>query len=346
MRHSICSLIFCAVCAVQATAAQPTNPTDYAVFSNSSVQLTSYSTVLGPVYSGGNLTLNFGYGIQRPPQNAGDFYARGNFVEESLSEIAGNVFANNNVTLNGSARVNGNVVYGNQYIPNASSRVTGSVTQQPNSVAAVSLPPATTFTPGLFDFIRNTDFTLPPGSYGVVEQNGSFKNVRLSSGTYYMRSLSLLNSTSLYLDFTGFEPIKVYVQDDIFLDSGFDVFVNNVAVGNGNVGLQTGFAGLTLFETHGDFSMDSGFLSYFYGTIFAPNGSVSIDVEDMFGSILAGGPITGNGYISLRSSQVIPEPSTVALLGIVALVSIPTLRRFRMRCRASTHSHSRTTNNP
>jgi hypothetical protein len=305
----LCSLV---LLAARVDAAQPARAVDYAVFSGSDVELTSYSTAIGPVYSGGNMRLEFGYGIQRPSQNSGDFYARGNFVQESLSEVRGKVSANGSVTLQGSADVIGSVVYGTQFSKSMSSDVSGTVTQHAGSVAAVSLPPATTFSPGFFDAIHSDSFTLAPGSYGVVEQNGLFESVTLSSGVYRMKSLTLLNSTSLYLNFNGLEPIKIYVQGDIALDSGFSVFVNGVEVGNGSNGLQTGYAGLTLFETHGDFTVESGFLNYFYGTIFAPFGSVTMDFQDFYGSVLASGPVTGNAYVSLRESQLLASPTPIA----------------------------------
>ena len=212
-----------------ATAAQPTRAKDYAVFGLSDVTLDSYSTVLGPVYSGASTVAKFGYGIQEPSQNAGDFYSRGSFTLESLSEVKGNIFANQNVTLQGSADVTGNIVYGNFYSASTSSDVSGSVTKQTDSVAAVSLPPPTSFTPGFFDAIHTSDFTLAPGAYGAVQQNGLFNEVHLSSGVYTMRSLALNGSTSLHLNFDGMNPIKVYVEDDIFIDSGFDVYVNGAA---------------------------------------------------------------------------------------------------------------------
>ena len=177
---------------------------------------------------------------------------------------------------------------------------------------------------------------MPPGSYGAVQETGLFESVHLSSGNYYLGSLSLLGSTSLYLDFTNLQPINVYVQGNITLDSGFDVYVNGVQVGNGNNGLQTEYAGLTLFETHGNFSLASGFLNYFYGTLFAPSGSVTMNVQDMFGSILASGPITGNAYIDLRSSQTlaVPEPPSITLLvvGMVALTLLLVQLRSESVC--------------
>jgi hypothetical protein len=306
-----------------AQAAQPVKATDYSIFSASSIELTSYSTSVGPIYSGGNLHLDFGYGIQRPLQNSGDMYARGAFVQDDLSQVTGNVFANQSITLNtSSARVSGNVTYGTS-ISNGGT-VSGSVIHQANSVAAVNLPSATTFSAGFFDEIHNTDFTLAPGSYGAVQETGLFKSVHFSSGNYYMNSLSLLNSTSLYLDYTAQQPINVYVQGNINLGSGFKVYVNGVPVGNGNNNLQTGFASLTLFETHGNFTLPGGFLNYFYGTVFAPNGSITMNVQDMFGSLIAGGPINGNVYMDLRSSQLlaVPEPATnvLALLGAASLM--------------------------
>ena len=250
-------------------------------------------------------------------------YARGDFVQDNLSQVTGNVFANQSITLNtSSANVSGNATYGSTILN--SGTVGGSIIHQANSVAAVNLPSATSFSAGFLDSIHNTDFTLAPGSYGAVQETGLFKSVHLSSGNYYMNSLSLLNSTSLYLDYTAQQPINIYVLGNINLGSGFNVYVNGVPVGNGNNNLQTGYAGLTLFETHGNFVLPGGFLNYFYGTVFAPNGSITMDVEDMFGSLIAGGPIKGNVYMDLRTSQqlAVPEPATnvLAILGAACLM--------------------------
>ena len=71
---------------------------DYAIVGQSTVSLNSYSTALGNVYAADDLTLEFGYGIQVPSQNAGSFFTRGDFVENSLSDVNGNVAANGNLT--------------------------------------------------------------------------------------------------------------------------------------------------------------------------------------------------------------------------------------------------------
>jgi hypothetical protein len=313
----ITSLLFPAL----ASAAQPTTATGYAIYGAGNVELTSYSTSIGPIYAGGNLALDFGYGIQRSSQNSGDMYARGNLTLGNLSDVNGSLYANHSVTLGNDESVTGNIRYGTGYTNGSSfNTIGGTATQQFDTVAPVGLPKATSFTPGFTDAIHNTSFSLAPGSYGAVTESGLFQSVHLTSGTYYLNSLSLLDSTSLYLDFNGTQPIKVYVQGDINIDSGFNVYVNGVAVGNGNNGLQTGYAGLTLFETHGNFTMGSGFLNYFYGTIFAPQGSVTMNVQDMFGSIIAGGDIKGNVYMDERSSQLVtaPEPATIALVAIAA----------------------------
>jgi hypothetical protein len=319
----ILSALVAAFFPCHAQAAQPLKATDYAIFSATSVELTSYSTAVGPIYSGGKLQLDFGYGIQRPSQNSGDMYARGDFVQDSLSQVTGNVFANQSISLNSSStHVSGNATYGSTIA--YSGTVGGTIIHQPNSVAAVNLPSATTFSPGFFDSIHNTDFTLAPGSYGAVQETGFFKSVHLSSGNYYLNSLSLLNSTSLYLDYTDQQPINVYVLGNINIDSGFKVYVNGTQVGNGNNNLQTGYASLTLFETHGNFVLSGGFLNYFYGTVFAPNGGITMNVQDMFGSLIASGPITGNVYMDLRPSRqlAVPEPasSVLAVLGAASLI--------------------------
>jgi hypothetical protein len=283
-------------------ASQPLRAVDYGIFSQGDLTLQTYSTTLGDVFSGGNLNLEFGYGIQTP-ENLGDMYARGDVQLGSLIEINGRVHANGSVSGVGD--------FGND--------IAGGVVSGPNSVAPVPLPPPTSFTPGSIDVVQGGDFTLLPGAYGDVAQTGLFDNVYLSSGDYYLRSLSLDGHTRLHLDLTG-GPINVFVQEDVFIDSGTNVFVNGVEMGGGNDASIRHLASQVLLETHDDVTMDSGFLSYWFGTVFAPFGSVQMDTQEFYGAVIAAGPVAVETYLqhypSHYLSNVVPEPAGIALAGI------------------------------
>lgn len=306
--------------------AAPASPYAYAILGMGDVELATYSTVIGDVYAGEDLTLKFGYGIQGP--SAGDMYARGDFTIESLSDVVGDVFTNGDATLEGSAEVSGSVTYATTYTKDFSAKAGGFV-QQPDSVPLVGLPNASSFSHGQIDIISDEGLVLVPGSYRNVTQEGLFDDMYLTSGQYFIRNLSLLNSTKLHLDIVGNQPIEIYVTDDILIGSGFDVYVNGALVGSDG-SLPTALASLVLFETHGDLTIEPGFLNYFFGTIFAPFGDVEMDLQDMYGSILAGRDIRGNVYLNHVPSAVIPEPSAlVTLLAGVAILGLAALRRPR-----------------
>ena len=67
--------------------------TDFSIFAAGNVTLDTYSTSIGDVYAGQDLTANFGYGLQRPTQNSGDFYSRQNInTVGGLTTINGDIW--------------------------------------------------------------------------------------------------------------------------------------------------------------------------------------------------------------------------------------------------------------
>ena len=137
-----------------------TNPADYAIVGESGVSLNSYSTVLGDIYCGGNLDLQFGYGIQNS-QNAGNMFSTGNVNVGLLSDVTGNIYANGGVSVNGDDTITGNVVYGTTYSTALTGNlVGGTVTRGANTVPAIGLPGPMSFTPGTNNITTAGNLTL------------------------------------------------------------------------------------------------------------------------------------------------------------------------------------------
>ena len=268
-----------------------TDPAAYAIVGENGVSMNTYSTCLGDIYSGGDLSLQFGYGIQNSP-NAGNMMSLGNVSVGLLSDVTGNIYADGGVSLNGDDAISGNVTYGTSYGTSLSgNQVDGSLTQATRAVPHVNLPTATSFTPGMNDVTTATNLTLAPGSYGNVTENGLYQNVTLSSGNYYLKSLNLPEGGNLYLNVTN-APIQVFVQDNINVGSYLETYLNGQSSGTSSL------ASSVLFETDGNFNLAGLNIYEFYGTVFAPSGSVSLSIGQMDGSIMSSGSISAATYLT------------------------------------------------
>lgn len=314
-----------------------TQATEFAIFAGGDVNLESYSTVLGDTYAGHNANISFALGIQRPDRHLGNYYAVQDIVTTGgLSDFNGNLSANRNIFFDSNGvDVNGNAIYGNEISSNASSIVNGSIQKVPNSVPILSLPDATTFSAGSNDYNElpgQDTVTLTPGSYRNVSLTSKTDQLHLSSGDYYMRRLDTWISTELHLDTTG-GPINVYVANDVFFESGLNVFINGEEISSSLaiVPQNVDEAHKVTFEVHGDFTIDPGFLSNFFGTVFVPFGNVEVDANNFFGSIISGQDVTGNVYIEHYASHrlmTVPEPG-FAIISFAAPVCLLSRRGRR-----------------
>lgn len=274
---------------------------DYAVFGTDNVTMRSYSTVQGDIYSGGDATLEFGYGIQRS-SNAGDVYAFEDVTVKSLSRVNGNVYANGDIVLEGSASVSDLIL------------------SSPETVGTPALPLPHSFTAGTKNVTFTSDGTLLPGSYGDIIYSGLYDNLYLSTGDYYLRSFQAPHSLYLHVDLTD-GPMNVFIENDLTVGPYLRTFVNGVAVDESMPASLRELARDVLFEVHEDVMLDCGAIGSFFGTVFAPYGGAEVQTRDMFGSILANGTVDTEVYLLHypSNSLAIPEPSTLVLLGMGAV---------------------------
>lgn len=315
--------------------------TDFALFAERDITLESYSTVLGDTYTASNLNVEFAFGIQRPERNQGDFFAQGDvMVTGGLHDFDGSLSANGSISFETDfgVDVTGDATYGNSISTNASSIVAGAITQTLDTVPTIGLPPVRTFSVGPENYseLPGEDVVvLAPGAYRNVSLTSQTDELHLSSGDYYMRRLDTWISTELHLDLTN-GPINVYVENDVFLESGLTIFVNGEEVSHTSVTppVNVGLASDVTFEVHGDFTIDDGFLSSFFGTVYTPFGDILVDTQGFYGSMISGRGIRGDFYIEHMPSNrlagpAVPEPATyaMAMLGLMGLGAISWRRK-------------------
>jgi len=305
--------------------------TDFAIYAGQMATLDTYSTVLGDVYARENISVEFGYGIQRPSRNLGNFYAVEDIVTtSSLIDINGDLFANRDIEFLDGTDVVGNATYGRSISANASDVVTGVVTQASNTVASIAMPDTTDFVAGSvdYDLADQQVVNLAPGSYRSVDLSGSsLDELHLTSGDYFLRNLTLGISTDLHLDLTGGQ-INVYVEDNVNLGTGLQLFVNGTEFVDPGDNPPPSFVDLAsdvTWEVHGDFEIGSGFLNEFFGTVYTPDGNISVDTEAFYGAMIAGRNVSGDFYLEHFASNrltAIPEPAAafVLLLGGVTVI--------------------------
>ncbi len=312
-------------------AAAPTDARSYAIFAADDVSLKSYSLSRGDIYSGYNLTLDFSYGIQRPVQNVGDIYAAHNLATGGQCHVSGDIFANGDVSLDYWNEITGNVTYGGTLTYDDRGDIGGRLIHASGSVPTISLPKATIFSCGTQDISTSQSYDLQPGKYGQVTLGGLFKTLTLHSGNYYLESLTFTQTQYISLDLSK-GPINVFVDGDISLYSGLDFYVNGTKFTDASSAEFRDLAASVLFESHGYVTIPGGFLNNFFGTIFAPNGKITANINEMAGQMIAGKSIEANVYMDFRPSSylsTVPEPGMLTLLATAGIVLAAFARRKR-----------------
>ncbi len=266
---------------------------DFAVFAGNDITFNAYSNILGDIYAGEDIELDHSYSLYGPEQSAGDLYAGDSVWVGSSSTIYGSIYANGNVTLDGEP----------PWI-----EVTGQIVNGPGTVPSIDLPPAAVFTAGGPNVSSDEDWVLLPGTYGTVVHDGLFNDLHLYSGDYYMDSLTIGSSTSVHLHLDD-GPLRVHSKFDIRFDSGTDFYVNGFQVIDDGSPFDESLAADVLWEAQHDIVVDAGFLNYFYGTMFAPQGDITAEMDFMVGSMIAGDNIEGDITLKHVPSAVLAARS-------------------------------------
>jgi hypothetical protein len=146
--------------------------------------------------------------------------------------------------------------------------------------------------------------TLAPGHYGALMFQGS-NTLNLSSGNYYFGSIQSLGLfTTINYNLTD-GPINIFVAGNVdLLAMGFEI--------NGQTLSSLGTADESLaseiyLESHGNVTFDNVVPangSQFFGTIYAPDGTIATGVNETFYGGLIG------QFVDIDSATVYSEPST------------------------------------
>jgi hypothetical protein len=240
----------------------------------------------------------------------------------SFAKINGNVLAGGNANIAGT--VTGNVTYGGTYTQGTFASVGGTIAQSaapvtPTPYQPLTLPAGRNLTGGANNITLATfeDRTLTPGTYGTLTF-ASGNTVSLTAGDYTFAGIAnTFTLNELSFDTSG-GPIRLFVDGDLNF--------NLVQVLNG----QPLFAGGTpnpadslkvLIEVDGSYTGNADL----YGTVFAPNGNVTLnDFADVTGRVLAG----GNVFLGDADVTVVPEPCAAVAM-VVGAAGTGLLRRRR-----------------
>ena len=238
----------------------------------------------------------------------------------SFSAINGNVQAGGDVLIGGS--VNGSVTHGGAlaFGPFADaddisggSMAGGPVTPAP--FVAPALPAATAASARFNNITLDTfeDITLAPGTYGTLSFE-SANTVSLSAGTYVFQDIvSDFSLNELAFDVTG-GAIEIFIVEP---NASLDLIqsINGERLFAGNLPDPALADDITL-EVSDSFTLGSDF----FGTVFAPNGDITLETfASVEGRVLAGGDLVFEGSNAVNT-VIVPEPATAALLAMGGLL--------------------------
>lgn len=298
---------------------------------NGNVYLGSFNNLYGPINAGADASFGSSLKTNFDINAGGSFNASFSTINAnvhagvdaklttSFDTVTGNVSGNHNVEVQGV--VNGNVTYGNTLTTGAFTHLNGLVVHGTTPVSPIpylpqTVPAADAFTSGGATITDGGSAAAPlaPGSYGGLGFS-SFADLYLGPGNYYFSSLAFNGLTSLHLvNLTGSNSIHIYSTGDIS-GSLFFPTVN----GQSFTAADPALASNVLLETLGNYSLDSDM----YGTIFAPNGSITLgNFRTICGSLIAGDTISAGsltvGYVApFEAAYVVPEPAALPLAALM-----------------------------
>lgn len=306
------------------------------IVSNGVTNLNSSAIVNDTVDSGGNTTLGPGVNILSNLTSSGttqidsNALVGGNVLSDSDltldpdSLIQGNAGVNGNVTVNHGASIVGHVTHSGSLTLNGTGSVgsssVGVSVVNPESFAGAVFPTTNIFTAGGSNITTaaGETTTLAPGTYGTLDLADN-NTLNLSSGSYFFDVIDINGNLDFNLNLAG-GNLLLHVLGDADFGQNLDVFLAN------------GDAFNIYLETHGNWEAQGTW----HGTVFAPFGDITLGQNSIaFGAFYSGDQIDigqdTNLIFQLSNSAtttIIPEPSTLFLLGITFLSSA-FLKSFR-----------------
>lgn len=229
----------------------------------------------------------------------GDLTAAGNVSSPfSFSTINGNILAGGDVDVEGS--VTGNITHGGTFTAGPSANIGGTVSpggpvSQPLFVAP-TLPSGRGLKAGNTNINLATfqDIALAPGDYGSLNF-ASGNTVSLESGSYVFYEITSASTINELSFDTSRGPIDIYIENPV---ASLDLVqsINGVRLYAGVMPDPESANDITL-EVADSFTLGSAF----YGTIFAPNGDITLEnSSDVVGRLWAGGDVMlGNVDLNL-----------------------------------------------
>lgn len=206
----------------------------------------------------------------------------------------GNVLSNGNITLNGNSTVNGDAIPGPDM----------AVTKNGNASVSGSTTPATTAT-------TLQPVTVPGGvtNLGAIDIGGNSTRT-LNAGTYVASSISIRGNADLVIDSTN-GPVVLYVTGAIN--------ANGNGISNGSGKPQN----LSIFATGSD-GVWLGGNTAFFGTVYAPNATLTVHGNsDLYGSFV-GASVVLNGNGDVHYDQFLRTlPGTPGPLKLIAEWMLP-----------------------
>lgn len=206
-----------------------------------------------------------------------------------------NVSANGSVATEGTLSLDSNsTIHGNTsaatYLLKGTAIITGVKGGAPN----VTLPAIDFATPATSNN-NASGFTVSGMNYNASTKtlSGAGTITFNQGGTYYFNSIDISSNSTLVVSPSVTSPVKIYVAGNYHSDSNY--FMNNNTNKPNNLQFLVG----------GEVDINSN--SIFYGTIYAPNGSVIFRSNTiLYGSVISG------GNLSINSNQALHYDTTLA----------------------------------
>ncbi len=307
-------VLFGAANAVQLNSS--TSVSSGSVGSYSLVRTTGNAVFGGNIHSGGRIEL------------ANSNTVNGNITAANSDSLQGTILqVGSNTNIKGNVDVNGNIVIGGGLVTGPVTYPTGSTYSGPTPTGGAyagtpvlpqlpALPATTTFANAGTANVVNTQKVFPETPYNHLALTGNKTITFSGTGVYTFNSIRLSgNFNNFVFDFGGNATgvIRIYVHGDV------DLYKLNVTFPNGGdasrVFMEVHGTGSTSLDGVSAWSISNGASgnkrSIWYGTVWAPNGSVNVgqgsSETKIIGALWSGKSVTVQSGVSITYMPLIKD---------------------------------------